>query len=233
MHQRIYLILKANYLDDFYQKVAQIPTKIFRKHSCLHGLRFNSIGDDIGGHEEREREAARQKPKGEPVITEVLNRGTFNQNQWIYRRQAAVTSTHKPVNIITQILNKHVRKDKQELNRMIGQRKYASKGGDSSMGLPQSMKSSRRAVYAAADNNALEMPTDSSKGNFQSMINVERDDTIKQGSYFASSTLKTESQSMSNLDMGDNVERQMTQLPNQLPNQTHGPNSIKITGMSS
>lgn len=56
IHQRIYLILKDNYLDDFYQKVAQIPTKIYRKQSCIHGLRFNSIGDDIGGHEERENQ---------------------------------------------------------------------------------------------------------------------------------------------------------------------------------
>jgi len=60
VHSRIYIILKQNYLNDFYQKVAQIPTKIFRKNSCPQGLRFNSVGDDIGGHEERENARLKQ-----------------------------------------------------------------------------------------------------------------------------------------------------------------------------
>ena len=96
------MILKANYLDDFYSKVAQIPTKIFRKHSCMHGLRFNSVGDDVGSNEERE--SVRQKQmsnaaKDEPVIKDVPDNN--RSNQWIKRRQQAVISTHKPVNIIT------------------------------------------------------------------------------------------------------------------------------------
>lgn len=45
--QRIYLILKSNYLHEFYQKMMQIPTKIYKKQSYEEGLRFNSCGSDI------------------------------------------------------------------------------------------------------------------------------------------------------------------------------------------
>lgn len=47
VHYRIYKILKANYLDEFYQKVLQIPTQIYKKNACSEGLRFNSCGPDI------------------------------------------------------------------------------------------------------------------------------------------------------------------------------------------
>ena len=47
IHHRIYKILKQNYLPDFYSKVLQIPTKIYRDQTSYVGLRFNSCGDDI------------------------------------------------------------------------------------------------------------------------------------------------------------------------------------------
>ncbi len=45
--ERIYLILKQNYFTNFYKKVLQIPTKIYKEKTCFKGLRFNSIGPDI------------------------------------------------------------------------------------------------------------------------------------------------------------------------------------------
>ena len=47
VHKRIYEILKTNYLPEFYQKVLQIPTRIYQVNSCKYGLRFNSVGEDI------------------------------------------------------------------------------------------------------------------------------------------------------------------------------------------
>ena len=97
------MILKANYLDDFYQKVAQIPTKIFRKNSCTHGLRFNSAGYDIGGHDDHDSKHKKQSTKDSMISN--------TSNQWVLKRQSAMTSTHKPVNIISFILDKHLRKN--------------------------------------------------------------------------------------------------------------------------
>tara|TARA_B110000285_G_scaffold14902_1_gene14708 strand:+ start:1563 stop:1811 length:249 start_codon:yes stop_codon:yes gene_type:complete len=44
---RMYLILKSNFLPEFYQKMLQIPTIIYRKRSYEEGLRFNSCGPNI------------------------------------------------------------------------------------------------------------------------------------------------------------------------------------------
>lgn len=215
-------------MDDFYQKVAQIPTKIFRKHSCMHGLRFNSVGDDIGGHEERE--AARQKQvKGnaEPVIKDVPNnRGS----QWILRRQTAMTSTHKPVNIITQILQKHVRKDKQKLNSFMGSQRKQDKMSSANEGQGTVKMNSRR----AESSQQFELKND--KPNFQSMVNIEKsplehfeDPFLSVGADGTLATVPVQPQSMSNLsDQFDSAKK----MPNQIPAQSHGPSSMKITGMS-
>lgn len=126
VHQRIYLILKSNYLDDFYQKVAQIPTKIFRKNSCTHGHRFNSIGYDIGGAEDGDVLKSKGMKGMQQSSDSSYSRETQNSktsNQWILKRQTAMTSTHKPVNIISYILDKKMKKEQREMGSMIGGRK--------------------------------------------------------------------------------------------------------------
>ena len=70
VHYRIYKILKQNYLHEFYQKVLQIPTKIYRINSCEKGPRFNSIGDDI--EDKSHRKQSTHKPVN--VIDVILRK---------------------------------------------------------------------------------------------------------------------------------------------------------------
>lgn len=68
----------------------KIPTQIFRKNSCEQGLRFNSVGDDITD-EDRNNQLAYAPQQARMNIM----------------RGRAIQSTHKPVNIIDVILQKH------------------------------------------------------------------------------------------------------------------------------
>ena len=77
-----------------------------------------------------------------------------------------MTSTHKPVNIITQILQKHQKKEKQDLHRIIGSaRKFAPGKVDVSHETAnRSTEVPRRDIK--------ELKNDKTP-NFASMVNIE------------------------------------------------------------
>ena len=92
VYKRLYEILKQNYLNDFFQRVLKIPTKIFRYHSCAQGLRFSSVGDDFTDE------------AGEPSSAKRRS------NSIALLRQNDAQKTHQKFNVIETILNKHRRK---------------------------------------------------------------------------------------------------------------------------
>ena len=98
IHHRIYKILKQNYLPEFYSKVLQIPTKIYRQQTSYVGLRFNSCGDDIIDP----GQLSPQKDFGSRSGTMQQKRMSNVQN-----KNYAFQNTHKPVNIIDHLLKKN------------------------------------------------------------------------------------------------------------------------------